>query len=582
MDRGKTCIRPGSSKYDPWKNGPPLNRSLSYCYPDISAEWHPTLNGDLTPDKVFAKGGQKVWWICPICNKEYLAAIRNRTDAGSGCPRCSKGALPGQSFADRFPQLLMEWDQEKNCDLNPFEITERSPRKVWWRCKDCGNEWRTSIFQRTVNGNNCRRCYNKRQATPEEGKSLFDVDPILATQWHPSLNGELTPKDVFADSGKNVWWKCENGHEWRARISDQRRNRPCPYCPSQRLTSGYNLKDVFPSIAAEWDIERNSLSPEHVYPFSRMRVYWVCRYGHRWSACIANRTSNGTRCPKCKLALTSEVELKIYEGIKAVVQEAIHKAHPVLGVRLEADIFLPKQKVAIEIDGYRSHQDRQRDEEKNKVFNENGISVVRLRLSLEKLSHLDICEERSSSRLNDEDFKRLVERILGSVSQITGEKYNTSRLKNLNFETNYGAEYRVKNSLAQLDQFLSSEWHPTLNGSLEPVAVYAQSNMKAWWKCKECGHEWETRIQTRFIHKTACPKCAHRMRYGSLESRFPGIAAQWHPTLNETLTPDQVHPTDKLKVYWICHKGHIWRTRILQRVYRKTGCPVCNHSRKKD
>ena len=39
--------------------------------PDLAKEWHPTKNGDLTPENVFSKSGKKVWWKCPVCKTDH-------------------------------------------------------------------------------------------------------------------------------------------------------------------------------------------------------------------------------------------------------------------------------------------------------------------------------------------------------------------------------------------------------------------------------------------------------------------------------------------------------------------------------
>ena len=38
---------------------------LASIEPEIAAEWHPTLNGALTPEMVTAGSNRKVWWLCP-------------------------------------------------------------------------------------------------------------------------------------------------------------------------------------------------------------------------------------------------------------------------------------------------------------------------------------------------------------------------------------------------------------------------------------------------------------------------------------------------------------------------------------
>ena len=38
---------------------------------------------------------------------------------------------------------------------------------------------------------------------PPKGKSLAELNPKLARQWHTSKNGDLTPSDFFAKSDEN-------------------------------------------------------------------------------------------------------------------------------------------------------------------------------------------------------------------------------------------------------------------------------------------------------------------------------------------------------------------------------------------
>ena len=58
---------------------------------------------------------------------------------------------------------------------------------------------------------------------------------------------------------------------------------------------------------------------------------------------------------------------------------------------------------------------------------------------------------------------------------------------------------------------VSSEWHPTKNGETMPQHVLARSSKKVWWKCKKCGHEWETRIAHR-CNGSGCPACYNARR----------------------------------------------------------------------
>ena len=60
---------------------------------------------------------------------------------------------------------------------------------------------------------------------------LATVNPTLAAQWHPTLNGDLLPSQVAPRSHKKVWWRCPTcGHEWTAMIANRSRGTGCPQC----------------------------------------------------------------------------------------------------------------------------------------------------------------------------------------------------------------------------------------------------------------------------------------------------------------------------------------------------------------
>ena len=55
---------------------------------------------------------------------------------------------------------------------------------------------------------------------PPKGKSLAEVNPELAKQWHPTKNSNLNANDFLPNSSKIVWWKCPvaDDHEFKASI----------------------------------------------------------------------------------------------------------------------------------------------------------------------------------------------------------------------------------------------------------------------------------------------------------------------------------------------------------------------------
>src|SRR5687767_9275653 len=96
------------------------SHTLAETHPELAAEWHPTKNGDLTPNDVSAGMRQRAWWKCSKGpDHEWPAAIwtRGRTENPSGRPYC-RGLLPSvtDSLATRHPDLASEWDYERNWD----------------------------------------------------------------------------------------------------------------------------------------------------------------------------------------------------------------------------------------------------------------------------------------------------------------------------------------------------------------------------------------------------------------------------------------------------------------------------------
>lgn len=98
-----------------------------------------------------------------------------------------------------------------------------------------------------------------------------------------------------------VWWRCENGHSWRARILSRTRGSGCPICNGKTAISGENdLLALFPNLAEEWNAERNGgLKPDNVTPYSNKKVWWRCALGYEWQAVIAAGVAENSAGPYC-------------------------------------------------------------------------------------------------------------------------------------------------------------------------------------------------------------------------------------------------------------------------------------------
>jgi len=116
-----------------------------------------------------------------------------------------------------------------------------------------------------------------------------------------------------------------------------------------------------------------------------------------------------------------------------------------------------------------------------------------------------------------------------------------------------------KYNLKVLNNELAKEWHPTKNGKLMPTHLTPKSGKKVWWICKK-GHEWEATIYHR-SNGTGCPYCSGK-RIGddnNFEFLYPKHAKLWNYKKNN-ITPKEIAPKSNKKFWWICSKGHEWKT----------------------
>ncbi len=208
----------------PW----PGFNDLASQYPDLAAQWHPTRNGDLTPDQVLCGSNRRVWWQCPQ-GHQWSAIVKSRTE-GAGCPYCASRQVSAgfNDLAARFPHLAQQWDRARNGAMTPETVSPYSNRKAWWVCA-LGHRWQAAVSAR-AGGSDCPYCAGRKVLVGFN--DLATKDPTVAAEWDPTLNGGLTPQMVTAGSHKKVWWRCSENHVWKAVVYARTgaKHCGCPVC----------------------------------------------------------------------------------------------------------------------------------------------------------------------------------------------------------------------------------------------------------------------------------------------------------------------------------------------------------------
>jgi very-short-patch-repair endonuclease len=197
---------------------PAAGESLAEKFPQVALQWNWELNLPLTPELVAAASHEKVWWSC-MNGHDWEAAIKSRTNLGTGCSKCSgRVSSAGNSLAEGFPAVAMQWDYVKN-DTIPERVTPKSSQKYGWQCEK-GHRWDATVNNRTRGGQGCPYCAHKLP-TPEW--NLAVERPDVAEFFDLIKNTPLRAQDVMPNAGKVFWWRCQNGHEWQSSADRQAR-----------------------------------------------------------------------------------------------------------------------------------------------------------------------------------------------------------------------------------------------------------------------------------------------------------------------------------------------------------------------
>jgi len=406
--------------------------------PELIKEWDFEKNIEIRPDEIGVFSNKIVGWKCEIGHK-WEAKICNRSN-GKGCPVCANlRIIPGFNDLQTFyPELINEWNYYKNNPLLPNQQAPYSNKKVWWRCEK-GHEWESKICNRSK-GQGCPYCSGNRIIT---GENDFETKyPNLAKEWNYNKNGDLVPRNVAQCARRKVWWRCEKGHEWQAAIYNRIREPNCPYCIGKRVAKGENdLLSLIPDIAKEWNYEKNSnLNPSDVTLYSNKEVWWKCEKGHEWKVKIVSRIAKSSKCPYCsgRLPVVGSNDLET------------------CNIKLEKEWNYSKN-----------------SELKPWQVTEHSNKKVWWKC---KEGHEWMATVNSRSRGN-------------------GCPYCSGRLP-------IEGETKVVEDI----EHLMKEWNSEKNKYLNPKILKLHSNKKVWWKCKN-GHEWYTTINKR-SYGSECPYCS--------------------------------------------------------------------------
>ena len=495
----------------------PKERSLKTLFPDIAKEWNYKLNL-MTPDTVYPNSNLPYWWTCPN-GHDYQMPASKRTGRNDGCPICSnKIVVAGiNDLQSNYPELMEEWDKEKNDEigLDPSKISYGSKERAFWKCKSKGHTWRAAIYSRTTGRTGCPKC-NKELKTSYPEK--------IVAYYMSSLFEDVKENYTYEDLGKlelDV------------------------YIPSLKIGIEYDGSRWHKTLKN--DLKKDLLCNQLGIKMIRVREVGCFEY-----------ESN---------SLKLHIKEKNDKDLEKAIIEIVNYINKEFEMNLVCDINIERDGAVI-------------------------LSKVLTRIKQNSIGNSPLIDEWDWIKNEgiDPNF----------VALFSNKKY-WWKCKEHNHSWKASPSHRARgrncpycsgqkvlegfNDLQSQFQDIAKEWDQSKNNK-KPNEVTSKSNKSYWWICSKCGHKWKTRIYVRTAMGCGCPKCSgkeagkkNRARkvqtIGSLRQTNPELAAEFHPTRNGELTPDNITAGSNQPIWWLCSKcNYAWKQAPGIRK-QGAGCPHC-------
>ena len=479
--------------------------------------------------------------------------------------------------------LLSEWDFTKNVGITPDTISIGSNKHVWW-VGECGHSWDIRLCTRIKLNTKCPYCSGKRVLSGFN--DIQTTHPTIASEWHPTKNGNLKPTDVSIGSNKKVWWLGKCGHEWYAYIYPRKNGTGCPKCKLELHTSFseqtvyYYIKKYFPD-AINGDKSAIGMELDIYIPSQHIAIEYDGAAFHtatRKSDIQKNQQCNANGIQLIRIQETDSIK---YSDCVCIVRDMIRSNENLTYTIQQLFKILGVQNADIDV-----------------VRDESSI------LSL----YMQIKADNSLAAKHPELIKEWHPMKNGLL---TPDRVNSGSTRKVWWRCSCGYEWPARishrsngvgcpqcnkgggnyttqgvNDLATVAPAIAKEWDYAQNLGLHngfgvdistPAKISAKSSIKVGWVCN-LGHHYMCAVNKRTSRGDGCPYCANRrllVGFNDLSSKYPEIANTWHPTKNRGLTPDSVLYGSGTPVWWKCKCGCEWQARIVDRTKYHSRCPNC-------
>ena len=338
------------------------------------------------------------------------------------------------------------------------------------------------------------------------------------------------------------------------------------------------LSEVHPELVAEWSDKNLPLTPDRITYGSNKVVWWKGACGHEWQTSVKAR-SNGENCPICSGA-------RVIEGINdlatlkpELADEWSSKNDPLKPTMVTTG----SHKKVIWQDKY-GHE--WTATVKSRALNGTGCPYCSHNKVLVGFNDLASQRPQIASEWSERNYPLKPDMVTVFANRKVWWRCSKGHEWNTLISTRSGGSgcpycsgqllLKGFNDFATTHPQLAQEWSDR-NLPFTPDMINEKSRRNVWWKCRECGYEWQSVVYAR-VKGTVCPVCAVRAvmtGYNDLATTDAHLLPEWDYEKNKDISPNKISRHSMQSVWWKCSLGHSWKAKISEKAIEGKGCKVC-------
>ena len=338
------------------------------------------------------------------------------------------------------------------------------------------------------------------------------------------------------------------------------------------------LSEVHPELVAEWSDKNLPLTPDRITYGSNKVVWWKGACGHEWQTSVKAR-SNGENCPICSGARVIEGVNDLATLKPELADEWSSKNDPLKPTMVTTG----SHKKVIWRDKY-GHE--WTATVKSRALNGTGCPYCSHNKILVGFNDLASQHPQIASEWSERNYPLKPDMVTVFANRKVWWRCSKGHEWNTLISTRSGGSgcpycsgqllLKGFNDFATTHPQLAQEWSDR-NLPLAPDMINEKSRRNVWWKCRECGYEWQSVVYAR-VKGTVCPVCADRAvmaGYNDLATTDAHLLSEWDYEKNKNISPNKISRHSMQSVWWKCSLGHSWKAKISERAIEGKGCKVC-------